>query len=403
MIEDYFQIAYRSIKNRKLRSWLTMIGIFIGIAAVVALISIGQGMQNSINEEFEKLGVDKLIIQPKGEMGPPGTGGAIPLTKSDIDIIEKVKGIEEVAGMLIQTARIEFDSKVKYSYVMGMPTDEQRKLIDEINSYEVEVGRAIKKGDLSKVTLGYNYRTKDIFSRKLRLRDTIIINGKEFKVVGFYEQIGNPGDDESLFISDEALRDLYDEDEEVSMIVAKVVASEDPEKIADDVEKDLRKYRGLEEGKEDFIVQSPTQLLESFNVILDILQVMLIGIAGISLIVGGVGIMNTMYTAVLERTQEIGVMKSIGAKNSDIMKIFLFEAGILGLIGGAIGVTLGIILSKAVEIIAGATGFSILKAYISPWLIIGALAFSFLIGAFSGVFPAKQASKMNPVDALRYE
>jgi len=403
MIKDYLQIAYRSIKNRKLRSWLTMIGIFIGIAAVVALISIGQGMQRSINEEFEKLGVDKLIIQSKGELGAPGSGGAVPLTISDAKAIEKVNGIDIVANMYMKIGKAQLDEKIKYAYIVGLPTDEQKELIDEINSYEVELGREIKRGDLSKVVLGINYRTKDIFSRKLRLRDTILINDKEFKIIGFFEQIGNPTDDESIFISEEAIRELYDEDEETTMIMAKITAGEDIDKVAEDVKKALRKEHNNEEGKEDFSVQSPTQLLESFNVILNIMQVMLIGIAGISLIVGGIGIMNTMYTSVLERTQEIGIMKSIGGRNSDVLKIFLFEAGILGTLGGAIGVTIGIILSKIVEIIAKTMGYSILKAYISPWLIIGALAFSFLIGTLSGAFPARQASKMNPVDALRYE
>ncbi len=187
------------------------------------------------------------------------------------------------------------------------------------------------------------------------------------------------------------------------MIIAKVSSGTDIEEVAKDVKKELRKDRNLEEGKEDFIVKSPTQLLESFNTILIVLQVMLIGIASISLLVGGIGIMNTMYTSVLERTQEIGIMKSIGAKNSDILTIFLFESGILGFLGGLIGVIIGIILSKTVEIIASSLGFALLKPYISIWLVIGALTFSFLIGIFSGVFPAMQASKLNPVEALRYE
>jgi len=163
----------------------------------------------------------------------------------------------------------------------------------------------------------------------------------------------------------------------------------------------MRRDHDVKEGEEDFTVTTSIQLIEGFNNILDVVQIVLIGIAAISLFVGGVGIMNTMYTSVLQRRKEIGVMKSIGATNTDILMIFLFESGILGIIGGVFGVIFGLMLSKGVEIAASLAGVDILKAYVSIPLVIGALLFSFIIGALSGFMPAKQASKLQPVDALR--
>jgi putative ABC transport system permease protein len=177
----------------------------------------------------------------------------------------------------------------------------------------------------------------------------------------------------------------------------------DPDKVAGDIKKYLRKSRGQKEGEEDFTVQTSEQLAESFSTVFTIVQVVLIGLASISLLVGGIGIMNTMFTSVLERTREIGVMKAIGARNSDIMKIFLIEAGLLCTIGGGIGIILGIGISKLIQYVAAQAGMGIIQAYFPWYLIVGALAFSFLVGTLSGIFPARRAAKLKPVDALRYE
>ena len=173
--------------------------------------------------------------------------------------------------------------------------------------------------------------------------------------------------------------------------------------MAENIKEELRDSRDEDEGEETFSVQTFEQLLEQFNDILGIVSIVLIGIAAISIVVGGVGIMNTMYTSVLERTKEIGIMKAVGAKNSNIMTLFLIESGMIGLAGGMIGIGIGIGLSKIVEIVASEAGFLPIKAYLGAPLLLGALAFSFIIGAASGTFPAMQASKMKPVDALRYE
>ncbi len=186
--------------------------------------------------------------------------------------------------------------------------------------------------------------------------------------------------------------------------MVQIEEGEDILQIADRVERRLRSSREVTEKTQDFTILTPEQLLESFGTILNIITSFLGGIAAISLVVGGIGIANTMYTSVLERRKEIGVMKAIGAKNSDITSIFLIESGVLGLIGGLIGVILGILAGKIIEFIAiNQLGTNLLTIATPTWLIVTCLAFAFLAGAISGTLPAIQASKIKPTEALRYE
>jgi len=222
--------------------------------------------------------------------------------------------------------------------------------------------------------------------------------------VGILKSVGNRMDDSSVYAPMEAVRDLFNEPELVSMILVQTSPGAEPADVAKVIEKKMRDRRHEKEGEEDFSVSTSEQLMATFSLVFGAVQAVVIGIAAISLLVGGIGIMNTMYTSVMERTREIGIMKAIGARNNDILQIFLIESGILGLIGGLVGITIGASIAKIAEIVAAeALGSNILKASFTPELIIGALLFSFLIGAASGVMPARQASLMKPVDALRYE
>ena len=404
-MKDYFSLAFNNLKRRKLRSWLTMIGIFIGIAAVVALISLGQGLQDYIGEEFEKLGSDKIIVQPKGVMGIPGsvTSKSLILTSKDLKIIENVRGIEWVAGYLMKQGQTKYKDELGVGYATGIESKDLDFFI-EIGSLEIEQGRTLKKGDKYKVFVGYDHAYGDIWKKELGVGSTIEIEGVEFRVVGVAGKIGNSMDDGVLYVPKETLKEILNIKDEESYIIAKTLSGFDPLNVAENVKRKLRQSRNEKEDQETFSVQTSDQLLETFQGIFSVVQAVLVGIAAISLIVGGIGIMNTMYTAVLERTKEIGTMKAVGARNSDILKIFLFESGLLGLVGGAIGVGIGVGLGKATEYVATmALGTPLLQASFPLYLIFGALAFSFLIGSLSGVFPAMQASKLKPADALRYE
>ena len=404
MVLDYFNFALNNLRRRGLRSWLTMLGIFIGIAAVVSLISLGEGLQAAIAEQFEQIGSDKVIIQPKGRLGPPGSETAAALTIDDLDVIEKVRGVESVSSFLIKTARVEFDDAVKFNFVVGLPSGERRELIDEAQFYKIAQGRELGNGEKGKVVVGYNYGAGRVFDKPVKLRDTINIQGKDFKVIGILERIGNPFDDSSLLIDEEELRDTFKLGDEVSQILVKVSDEDELSRVSEDIEEKLRKEKNEGKGKESFEVQTPEQLLGTISTVFSIVTAVLIGIAAISLVVGGIGIANTMYTSVIERTKEIGIMKAVGAKNSDVLTIFLMEAGLLGLVGGMIGIALGIGIGEVVEIIATrAIGSPLLNSTFSLPLVLGALAFSFIIGSVSGLLLARQAASLRPVDALRHE
>ncbi len=404
MLRDYFSLAAENLKTRKLRTWLTMIGIFIGIAAIVSLISLGQGMKDAITSQFQSLGSDRLTIQAKGiQFGPPGSNVVVPLTKDDIKVIEKVNGVDSVSGRLIQTAVATFEKKNKVTWFVDVPSDsKQRALFNDILKPKTSSGRFLLTSDKYKVVVGNDYSTSPLLGKEVVVGDKIEINGQQFEIVGILEKKGNPQFELAIYMNEEVLRDVTNTPDKVSMITVRINKGEDLNRMADTITRALRRARNEADGKETFQIQTPEQTLSAVNTILTIVQAVLIGIASISLLVGGIGIMNTMYTSVLERTKEIGIMKAIGAKNSDVLLIFLIESGFLGLLGGIIGLTLGILISKSVEIIAtNVLGTGLLKASISIYLLAGALLFSFLIGSISGVLPAIQASKMTPVKALR--
>ncbi|MBW3016737.1 ABC transporter permease [Candidatus Woesearchaeota archaeon] len=400
MIQDYFKIAFKSLKERRMRSWLTMIGIFIGIAAVVSLVSLGQGLQKTIDEQFELLGTDLILISPGG--GFFGIGGATgELTDDDVHVVESVKGVELAGGMVSKLIRVEFKDEGKYVFVSGF-NEEIEDLFESMSGLGVAEGRAFKASDRYKAQVGYLMGTGDIYEKPVKLRDTITIEGQDFSVIGIYSKIGNPQDDSNIYLPLETAKEVLKADDYM-IIMARVHKGFDAQDVADAIEKKLRKSRNVEEGEEDFTIATSENLIETYDTVLNVVQAVVIGLASISLFVGGIGIMNTMYTAVLQRTNEIGVMKAIGAKNKDILQLFLIESGMLGLAGGGVGVIFGIAISQAVALGARAVQWEIIEASFPWYLIVGALAFSFVVGTVSGVLPAMQASKLKPVDALRYE
>lgn len=405
MLGNYFRLAIQGIIHRKLRSWLTMVGIFIGIAAVVALISLGEGLQAGVEQQFENLGKDKIVVSPQ-TIGPPGsaTSESLLMTSEDQEIVEKVRGVEWVVGYLIKTGQAVFRDEAGIGFGVGLDVDGLEKN-EQMQGLEIIEGRRLKDDDKYKVVIGYNHaQDGEIWDKGMKIGDKVEIEGVEFKVVGIYSKVGNPFDDGYLYMPKESLKEVVDSGDEVSQMVAKVSKNFDIDLVAEQIEDDLRDFRGEEEGQETFDVQTSEQLLESFSEVLAVVQGILVGIAAISLLVGGVGISNTMYTSVLERTRDIGIMKSIGARNENILTLFLIESGLLGMVGGAIGVLIGVGLGKIAEIaISQAIGTDLIKAGFSVELIVGALLFSFVVGAVSGVLPARQASKLRPVDALRYE
>jgi putative ABC transport system permease protein len=380
-----------------------MIGIFIGISMVVSLVSLGQGMQSAVNSQFASVGVDKVIIRPTSPgFGPPGQDSSGNLTERSLKVISRVSGVKSAAGRFISSVKIEFNKLAKFGFLTTLPKDSvERNLLIEAQDIKVKEGRMLRSDDSGKILIGSNYAEKKIFEKNIVIGNKVFIEGSVFEVVGIIDKRGNPITDELIIMNEDVFRKIKNLNS-YSVIFAQVEEGGDVNLVSERVARDLRRYKNQKEGFEDFEVQTSQEMIDSFNNILSIINIFVIGIAFISIIVGGIGIMNTMYTSVLERTKEIGVMKAIGAKNKDVLLLFLIESGVIGLVGGGIGLLLGVFFSLFVVFVAKTfLGAGIIGANFSFVLIFGTLFFSFFIGAVSGVFPALQASKMKPVDALR--
>lgn len=408
MLYDYLRLALSNLRRRRLRAWLTMLGIFIGIAAVVSLISLGQGMEKAIAEQFFQLGADKIQIVAKGPgTGPPGSNSDVLLTEQDVQVVRRANGVRAAAGRLIEPIRVEFNDDEIFTYVATMPDDaDERTLIASIANVQDEdlvAGRQLEPGDQWKVMFSEDYANDPKFDGKtLRVGDKITVNGQDVEVVGIFGKTGNPFVDLSFVMNEEPVRQLLDIPDKYGVVAAQTQPGENITIVSENIRKDLRNFRNLDEGDEDFEVNAAADIQEAFGEILSVVTGVLVGIAGISMLVGAIGITNTMYTAVLERRKEIGIMKAIGARNSDVLTIFLVESGFLGLVGGAIGVFIGIMLSKIVEAAATfALGTTLIQANFPWYLIVFSLVGSFVIGSLAGTLPALQASKLPPVEALR--
>jgi len=403
-MKEYLLLAIKNLRRRKLRSWLTIIGIFIGIAAVVALISVSYGMEATIKEQLASMGSNKIMISPGGgALGMSAFGTTTVLTEDDMEVINKVSGVQYATGMVYSNERVKYQDESKYTFVIGLPLDrDSLKLFEDMQGFKIASGRFMKESS-NEIVVGWNLANEKFFKKRVDIGKTIEINGREFKVVGIMNKIGNPQDDSQVYIPLERAQEMFDKKGQYDAIL--VQAKEDNvTRIAEEIKEKLRKFRNEKKGEESFQVQTFEKIIERVEDVLAIIRTIIVAIAAISLLVGGIGIMNTMYTAILERTKEIGTMKAVGARNSDILLIFLFESGIYGLVGGIGGVLIGLGLGKLTEIIAKIyLGVSYIRASFAWWLILGALLFSFLVGCVSGIVPSIQASRLKPVEALRYE
>ncbi len=347
MIKDYFVIGFNNLRRRRLRSWLTMIGIFIGIAAVVSLISLGNGLEKAVTEQFATLSTDKLTIQNSGTgMGPPGSTVVDKLTEHDLELIEDVAGVEMVIPRLLRMVKLEYNDAAKFTFATTiLEEDEKANLAYGAMNLKTEKGRLIYSGDSGKVVLGDDLVDKEVFGKEIKVGKTILIQGEEFEVAGILKRSGNFQVNGIVLLMEDDLKNLLDIDDEYDLIVAQVSEPKEIVEIAERIKKELRKDRGIgTNDDDDFSVETP---LEAVGVVTDVInsvKLVVVGIAIIALIVGGIGIANTMYTSVLERKKEIGTMKAIGARNENILFIFVMESGILGLIGGLLGVIVGIII-----------------------------------------------------------
>jgi putative ABC transport system permease protein len=368
---------------------------------------VGQGLQNTINEQLGSLGGNTITISPgyskaSGQGGPGGGPPGLGTVSSNATLgrndVQALKGIPEIAYIdtNIQGSAdvIYMDKSAKISI-----TGVDQSVWSYVTTASVSKGRLLGPADQNVVVIGYGL-ANDYFSNPIEVNKAITIEGKSFRVVGILEDSSSSNNaiympiQSAYSILADKTKDKYDS----ITVVAK--DGTDIDSLVAKIEKKLDAVRHVNtENDKDFTVTSMKQIQNSISSISSTLTLFLGGIAAISLTVGAVGIANTMFTAVLEKTKEIGIMKAIGARNRDILLIFLFNAGVVGIIGGIIGVTVGVLASSLITILLGGA----LKTAVSPEMILLALSVSLFVGIVAGLVPAYQGSKLKPVDALRYE
>ena len=412
-ISKALKLALNILLHSRLRSWLTIVGIVIGVAAVVSIISIGEGLKQNVESRLGGLGADIITVSPGGGRAAAGfrgfdfggEGGASSsaknLTKKDILVLQNIPGVAFVEGTVNGRGDVYYLGQKATLQITGV----DQAVYPYVTTSTLESGRFFNPSDYNVVIIGYNL-AHTTFKEVLSINKDITIEGKSFKIIGVLTQSeGGNG----IIMPIQAARDTIPDIgiNNYDSIIVKVADVNQVDQILAEADSKLTLARHVQ-NKKDYRISSAASVQASISSITDTLTLFLGGIAAVSLLVGAVGIANTMFTSVLEKTKEIGIMKAIGAKNSDIMLIFLLNSGLVGLVGGIIGILLGVGISKLLPLIGirflfpggGGGGFT---TAIPPSLLISALVLSLMIGTIAGTIPAYNASKLKPVDALRYE
>ena len=395
-ILESFRIATRAVFANKVRSLLTMLGVIIGVSAVILLVAIGTGVQKDITGTIEGLGSNLLFVFPGqintsggGFGGPPQQGH--PFSNADAKLLQtRLSGADAVVPVASGSGTVKLGNKSGRSTLMGA-TEQGAQVFSATLGGGRHYNRSEVDASARVVAIGYTIK-ESLFPSSDPLGQVITINGQRFTVIGWYEKQGGSlsGDqDNQAYLPITTLQNLTGVSD-VRIIMIKVTDATQIDLVRAQVKRVLApKYQ------DNVTVMSQDQTLGILSTVLGTLTYMLAGIAGISLLVGGIGIMNIMLVSVSERTREIGIRKAVGARTYDILSQFVIEAMMLSVTGGILGIALGAIGALALS--------SVVPTEITPWAVGLAFFFSAGVGMFFGVYPAWKASKLDPIVALRYE
>jgi putative ABC transport system permease protein len=404
-------MAVNMVANSQLRSWLTILGIVIGVASVIAILSIGDGLEARVNEQLGGLGSDIITITPgfsQAQTMRPGGGLQGPsddinnaqaqLTRTDVQSLKSIPEIQYIDTNIQGKAEVYYLGKSAMLTIKGV----DQKVWHQITSDELHAGRLLGPSDQNVVVIGYTI-AKDYFDEEIGINKIVSIDERSYRVVGITAEGSS---DKVITMPLQAAYQIID-DKEVDVydsLTVKVTEGSDVELISEKIESRLMITRHVTDKDKDFTVVSMKQLQEDITDITGTITVFLGAIAAVALIVGAVGIANTMFTSVLEKTKQIGIMKAIGARNEDILKIFLINSGLIGLVGGVIGVILGYLISLVVPyVMPRAADGTMMLTVVSLEVVALSLVASILVGMIAGLIPARSGSKLKPVDALRFE
>jgi putative ABC transport system permease protein len=404
----YLRMGLNMLVHSKLRSWLTIIGIVIGVGSVIGIVSLGDSMQANVQSKLAEMDLTKISITPgyskasSNMPGPPGMGGSsstdATLTDKDMRALQGLDSIQYKEGEISGSEKVKYLGQTATLSITGVDP----QVWKYTTTLETSSGRLLEPADKYVAVIGSKV-ANEIFDHNIGINQVITINNKSVRVVGILKEEGMGGDDSKIYMPidgavdliTDAKKDVYDS------ITVKAKSEDQVDGLLEDIKKRLMISRHINQEKDrDFTLSASKSMASSVTEMTGTMTLFLGAIAAVSLLVGAVGIANTMFTSVLEKTKEIGTMKAIGAKNRDILMIFLFNSGMVGLVGGILGVMLGAIVSAGLQSMMGSMTAG---GGLSIALMVEGLLLAVSIGVISGVIPAYRASKLKPVDALRYE
>lgn len=399
---EYFRIALESLSQNKVRASLTMLGVIIGVMSVMLLVALGEAAQAFVQKEFADMGSNILIVTPGKQettgMMPVVAGSYRDLTYADAkEIDRRAMGVRGVSPLVMGAGAVRYGDRRRDTMILAVTPD-----FETVRNLYVQVGRFVSENDVDRnnkvVILGTRVK-EELFGDANPLNERIWINRTKHLVIGILESkgvtLGLDMDDLVLIPLTSGQQMFHGGEDKLFQIVISAISPEDVDVAAEAIRELLI---ARHDYQEDFTITDQTSMLSTFDKIFTALRVMLVGIASISLLVGGIGIMNIMLVSVRERTREVGIRKAVGARRWDIGMQFLVESTTLSSLGGCIGIALGFAGTFVIR-----AAYPDFPVYCSAWSTLTAFLFSLIVGVYFGVYPAVKASKVDPVEALRYE